>query len=220
MVRERLLLPVEKAPSGGDDGLRIVGYNAPLDDKTALFDGLLYASLDAITIMRPVFKASPEGLSNTIEDFEIISANEQARSILDIKEQFLAGVYFRRVGGALAETTISRVEDVWRSGEPQRLFRQVVTDTEAAVYRVSLTRSDDKIIMVMSDITGIKKSEQALERQRSDLMKTNATLARTAQDLETALAKAEMAEQFATSLCRRSPCPFSTATVGWGTMRV
>jgi diguanylate cyclase (GGDEF)-like protein len=222
---ERLILPCADpdTPSGTDPdtpsggGRILVVYNAPLDKKDVLFDGLMRASPDPILIFRPVFgNIAPDRIGEEPEvvDFSIVIGNRRAHEAANVPDGALVGGSLLAKGLDTVDKAFEIYRRVWKTNVSEEFEREVTLPTGTYMFRISVTRADDKIVAVYSDITELKATERKLEAQRVDLMYSNDILEKQAENLvdlaedrEAAMRTARDAERFVEDLIEAVPVP-------------
>lgn len=181
----------------------------PLDHRTTLFDALLEASLDGIVVLYPWF-GSDGGLEDLV--FEIV--NRRAEEILGRAEGELIGCRALRDFFGGDREAFSKYRRVWETGEPHRYEVDRRHEQPGAVFRGSIVRAEDKIVVTFADVTELVEANEALERQRVELLyqtevlDTQATeLAQIAEDTDAARSEARNAGRFVADLLEAIPVP-------------
>jgi len=179
------------------------------DQQTTLFDALLQASLDGIAVLRPVFRPGGD-----FADLVFETVNARAEEILARGEGELLGMQALRDFFAGDEDAFDKYRHVWLTGEPVRFEVDRRSGPSGRVFRGAIVRADDRVIVTFSDVTELVEANEALERQRVELLyqyelldEQAADLARIAEDTDAARAEARNAERFVADLVEAMPLP-------------
>lgn len=163
LLWERLILPVEENGSP-----ILVCYNTPADNKTDAFDALMETSTEGLVLLRPVHDED-----GAITDFVFAVSNRQAVEIL-APENTLDGLRLSIASPLLAPQVFDACARSLSTGATERLqidFRSdggaERTSVEAAggrIYQVGISRAEERVLMVLSDVTEVTRAKEAAER--------------------------------------------------------
>ncbi len=201
---ERLILPTRR-----DDGAEvIVCYSRPLVSKAEILDGLMEASMDGIVVLQPV-----RGAGGEIEDFRYLMVNQRSAEILGRDPDQMVGDMVSR-HFPQAGNRIPVYREVMETGTARQIEIEVQGDDGPLVFRVSVVRAEDKLVVTLSDVTEMRRLLDQLEGQQTDLQFANDTLEDQAanlvtlvEDIERARADALAAERFVADLMEAVPIP-------------
>lgn len=181
----------------------------PFERRNTLFDALLEASLDGIVVLYPSF--GPDGGFADLV-FEIV--NRRAEEILGRAEGELIGTLALRDFFAGDREAFQKYQRVWETGEPHRYEVDRRHEHPGAVFRGSIVKAEEKIVVTFADVTELVDANEALERQRIELLYQNevldaqaSDLARIAEDTDAARTEARNAGRFVTDLLEAIPVP-------------
>ncbi|MFX4221286.1 MAG: response regulator [Thalassobaculum sp.] len=170
LLWERLILPVEE-----DGRTLLVCYNTPADNKTDAFDALMETSTEGLVLLRPV-----HGEDGAITDFLVAVSNRRAVDILaaggaldglrlSVAATVLTAKVFEACARVLATGATERMQVDFRSGADG----QGAADEEngaageevpGRIYQVGISRAEERVLMVLSDVTDVTRAKEAAER--------------------------------------------------------
>lgn len=179
------------------------------DDRKTLFDALLEASLDGIVVLRPLI--GPRG---DFEDLVFETANARAGEILGRDSRSLIGARGLRDFFAGDEEPFAKYRRVWETGVPEQFSVDRRAGALGLVFRGAIVKAEDKVVVTFADVTELVEANEALERQRVELLYQNelldaqaTDLARIAEDTDAARAEARNSARFVADLLEAIPVP-------------
>lgn len=168
LLWERLILPVEE-----EGRPLLVCYNTPADNKTDAFDALMETSTEGLVLLRPV-----HGEAGNVTDFVIAVSNRRLGEIIGA-EGSLDGLRLTEAAPELSAQVFEACSRVLSTGTTERLqvdFRPTGTATPATedasddggaagrIYQVGMSRAEERVLMVLSDVTEVTRAKEAAER--------------------------------------------------------
>ncbi|GHD63651.1 hypothetical protein GCM10017083_54210 [Thalassobaculum fulvum] len=181
----------------------------PRNQPIILFEALLQSSLDGIVILSPLF--GPDG---GLEDLVFEIVNRRAEEILARGTGELLGQRVLQDFFGGDEETFEKYRRVWLTGEPARFEVDRRSGPSGLVFRGAIVRADAHLVVTFSDVTELVEANEALERQRVELLyqyelldAQAADLARIAEDTDAARGEARNAARFVADLLEAIPVP-------------
>jgi len=139
-------------------------------EQTELLNGIIRNAPAGIEVYEAVRDAAGE-----IADFEIRLYNEVLHELTGIPEEARRSLTFRQLLQRLhSEEIFERYRHTAESGEPFTL-EYFVTETNAWIY-LSVVKLGDGFLIIISDYTALRQTQQQLEQTVAELRRSNQSL--------------------------------------------
>jgi two-component system CheB/CheR fusion protein len=148
-----------------------------ITELSNIINGIFNASVSVVVALKSV-----RDHSDTIADFSIITANNNATKYLDIDENNIKGLLIKQKATKLiAEDLFQKYCSVVRTGAPLETEYQ---DSNGRWQQVVAVKMQDGLVANYTDITDRKHAEQKFRNNFNELVKTREDLKRLNKELE------------------------------------